>query len=152
MAAQILGLGGIDSTNSALNIGPGPGICAVVGCASVPPAPPIFNLRFLGLCSSTNSGTWWIDTTNSALNIGPGPRICAVVGGAGGMGVFCGTFGSAQRVLPPISVFPPFLKYPVLIQLTILLTFVLLKEAVCPAAPVFAGRMNRAIHYKGPCL
>jgi len=33
VAAQILGLGGIDSTNSALNIGPGPGICAVVGGA-----------------------------------------------------------------------------------------------------------------------
>ena len=65
-----MGLGGIDSINSALNIGPGPGICAVVGGASVPPAPPIFNLRFLGLCSSTNSGTWWIDSTNSALNIG----------------------------------------------------------------------------------
>jgi len=44
-------------------------------------------LRFLGLCGSTNSGTWWIDSTNSALNIGPGPRICAVVGGAGGTGV-----------------------------------------------------------------
>jgi len=92
VAAQILGLGGIDSTNSALNIGPGPGICAVVGGASVPPAPPIFNLRFLGLCSSTNSGTWWINSTHSALNIGPGPRICAVVGGAGGMGVGAKTY------------------------------------------------------------
>ena len=34
VAAQILGLGGIDNTNSALNIGPGPGICVVVGGAS----------------------------------------------------------------------------------------------------------------------
>jgi len=33
IAAQILGLGGIDSTNSALNIGPGPRIGAVVGGA-----------------------------------------------------------------------------------------------------------------------
>jgi len=33
VAAQILRLGGIDSTNSALNIGPGPRICAVVGGA-----------------------------------------------------------------------------------------------------------------------
>jgi len=87
VAAQILGLGGIDSTNSALNIGPGPSICADVGGASVPPAPPIFNLRFLGMCCSTNSGIWWIDSTNSALNIGPGPSIFAVLGGAGGTGV-----------------------------------------------------------------
>jgi len=33
VAAQILGLGGIDSTNSTLNIRSGPRICAVVGGA-----------------------------------------------------------------------------------------------------------------------
>jgi len=33
VAAQILGIGGIDSTNSALNIGSSPRICAVVGGA-----------------------------------------------------------------------------------------------------------------------
>jgi len=39
VAAQILGYGGIDSTNSALNIGPGPGISASMGGAGVPPTP-----------------------------------------------------------------------------------------------------------------
>jgi len=34
-AAQILGLGGIERTNSAPNIGPGRGICGVVGGGGV---------------------------------------------------------------------------------------------------------------------
>ena len=38
-------------------IGTGPGISAVMGEASVTPAPPKFNLKFLGLRCSTNSGT-----------------------------------------------------------------------------------------------
>jgi len=60
VAAQILGLGAFDRTNSAQIIGTGPGIRAVMGGASVTPAPPKFNLKFLGLRGSTNSGTWCI--------------------------------------------------------------------------------------------
>jgi len=60
MAAQILGPGAFGSTNSAQIIGTGLGICAVMGGASVTPAPPKFNLKFLGLRGSTNSGTWCI--------------------------------------------------------------------------------------------
>jgi len=60
VAAQILELGPLRSTNSAQIIGTGPGICAVMGGASVTPAPPKFNLKFLGLRGSTNSGTWFI--------------------------------------------------------------------------------------------
>ena len=60
MAAQILGLGAFDRTNSAQIIGTGPGIRAVMGGASVTPAPTKFNLKFLWLQCSTNSGTWCI--------------------------------------------------------------------------------------------
>jgi len=73
VAAQILGLGAFDSTNSAQIIGTVSGICAVMGGASVTPAPPKFNLKFLGLRGSTNS----------AQIIEPSPGFCAVMGGAG---------------------------------------------------------------------
>jgi len=68
VAAQILGLGAFDSTNSAQIIGTGPGISAVMGGASVTPAPPKFNLKFLGLRCSTNSGTWCIRQQNFSTN------------------------------------------------------------------------------------
>ena len=60
VAVQILGLGAFDSTNSEQIVGPGPGICAVMGGASVTPAPPKFTLKFLWPQCSTNSGTWCI--------------------------------------------------------------------------------------------
>ena len=40
-AGEILGLIGIESANSTVNIGPGPVVCAVVGGASASPASPI---------------------------------------------------------------------------------------------------------------
>jgi len=54
VATQILGLGAFDSTNSAQIIGTGPGIRAVMVGACVTPAPPKFNVKFLGLRGSTN--------------------------------------------------------------------------------------------------
>ena len=47
VAAQILGLGGIDSTNSALNIEPGPRICAVVGGAGGTGVSQVRTCRFM---------------------------------------------------------------------------------------------------------
>jgi len=64
VAAQILGLGALGSPNSVQIIGTGPVICAVMGGASVTPAPPKFNLKFLGLRGSTNSGLGAFDSTN----------------------------------------------------------------------------------------
>jgi len=83
VSAQTLGLGAFDSTNSAQIIGTGPGICAFMGGASVTPAPPKFNLKFLGLRGSTNSGTRCIRQHKFSTNIEQSPGFCAVMGGAG---------------------------------------------------------------------
>ena len=87
MAAQILGLGAFDSTNSAQIVGPGPGICAVMGSASVTPASPKFNLKFLWSQCSINAGTRCIRQHKLSTNYSTKAGICTVMGGAGVMDV-----------------------------------------------------------------
>jgi len=64
-----------------------------MGGASVTPAPPKINLKFLGLRGSTNSGTWLHST---AQIIEPSPGICAVMGSAGVMEVSRGAENNAR--------------------------------------------------------